>query len=170
MLISYPGIQFASLSPTLCPGTTLGRPVSANPCSPPDSHVQYRYPCFVVETEAQRCDSPRLHNDVTCRLGIWTKGLSQPTQSPFCSISAVRCPWESSGGTLHVEEAAEVFWEFEPEGFLPDVSDVGEPTGSQLHGPFGVFQLSQETVACLPGVETPFQTETFWAKSHDFEF
>lgn len=75
-------------------------------------------------------------------------------------------------GTLHVEKAAEVFWEFKPEGSLPDGSDVGEPRGSQLSGPSGIFQLSQETVAslCLCGRETSFQTETFWAKSHDFEF
>lgn len=54
-----------------------------------------------------------------------------------------------------------MFWELKPEGSLPDVSDLGEPRGSQLHGPSGIFQLSQETVAslCLPGIETPCQTE-----------
>lgn len=88
VLFLYPGIQFASQSLT-----------TVSPAPPQDMlrllSVQHCYPCFAVETEAQRCDLPKLHNYLTCRLGTWNKGFWQAVQSPFCSVSAVRCPWES---------------------------------------------------------------------------
>lgn len=91
-------------------------------------------------------NSPELHSYVSYRLGMVSgNGSSALSASPQPQGAPGRMFW----GSLHVEEAPEVFWEPGPEGHSPNVSDFDEPRAAQPGAPCGIFQPSPGTVASV---------------------